>query len=95
MSLKIKSHRKYYGQFAIKKISPPYVVKDYSPYEVEDSSTLNIVIPITEAKKLTNIITKAITDNSDTINIKIELREGKRRKSDGLYPCTITHSPYD
>ena len=95
MSTNKKSNRRYYGRFAIKKISPPYIVKDGGPHEVVDSSTLNIIIPITEAKNLYDALLKAIEDNPDTINIKLELRFDKKRKRDGLSPCTVTHSPYD
>lgn len=95
MSISNKSSRRYYGRFAIKKISPPYVVKESGPYEMVDSHTFNIIIPITEAKNLVSVVQKAVKDNVDTINIKIELREEKRRKSDGLSPCTVTYSPYD
>ena len=38
-----KSERRYYGRFAIKKVSPPYILKDGGPHKVVDSSTLNIV----------------------------------------------------
>jgi len=95
LSTNTKSNRSYYGRFAIKKISPPYIVKDGGLNEVVDSNTLNIVIPITEVKNLSDALLKAIEDNPDTINIKVELRTSKKRKSDGLSPCTITYSPYD
>ena len=87
--------RKYYGKFAIEKLSPPNVVKDAGPGLVIDSSTLNIVVPIEEVKNLINALTKAYNEKPNKVNLKIELRETKRRKSDDLFPGTVTYSPYD
>ena len=90
MNTFFKRERKYAGQFHVEKIYPAYILKENGDAELIDAKTLSIILPLEEAINLSNALKKIKDYTIENVEIKIELRDEKRRKKDGLLPGTVT-----
>jgi hypothetical protein len=84
------SDRKYSGKFGVSKIYPKYTLKDAEEGELIDAKTVSLVLPFSQATQLADAIARAKAKNPDTVEIKVDRREEKKRKKDGLFPGTVT-----
>jgi hypothetical protein len=83
------SKRKYSDHFGVSKVYPKRNLISVDG-ELYDAATVSFVLPFSEAKLLAEAVLNASSKNPETVEIKVERRLEKVRKSDGLFPATVT-----
>ena len=55
-----------------------------------EAKTVSLVVPYPEAIQLASVILKASAEDPEELEIKVDRREDKRGKRNGLFTATIT-----